>query len=332
MNLRRYVWGMIFLWAVAAAMPVPASADKTYPVNLDVSAGFGFDSNVPSRPMTQDDDTRLLGFGKGDFFYEHNVTVGYTHPLTSDISLQLQYFLNQNFHFRLGQYDMFSNNISLSPTMRLFDNAAQVVGLFNFNYLDIGSDKYRTVYTVRPVYFHQLTDWLMLETAVGFERYYYSVAVAANQDNPSAKNFLTYLGAYIFLNSQRSAYVQARFSFDANFAAGSNWDYDGYRILIAGVFPIVNKLTGRVYFDLYNQYFNNYWFDAHKSNNPAYYFNNPPFPKREDHGVSTGAQFNYEFYPGWSAQTNLNYTRNNSNIKWYQYDRFIINLLLTFRY
>ncbi len=172
----------------------------------------------------------------------------------------------------------------------------------------------------------------MLETSAGFERRYYSLAVAANEDNPSAKNVLAYLGAYVFLNQKRTAYVQTRFTYDSNFAAGSNWDYDGYRLLVATAFPIIAQVSGKVYFDLYNQYFNNYWFDAHKSSNPAYYFNNPPFPKRRDTGVAGGAQFIYTFLPNWSVQTNLYYIRNNSNIKWYQYDRFTINLLLGYQY
>lgn len=252
------VWGVIMVLTLTGVAPAAGAGDKTLPLQLDASAGFGYDSNVPSRPMLQDDDTSRLGFGRGDYFYEHNLTAGYNYAVTPELGILAQYSLNQNFHFRLGQYDMFSNNVTLTPTLRLFQNSGQLAGLLNYNYLDIGSSKYRVFYTARPVYFQMITDNIMLETSAGFERRYYSVPVAANEDNPSSKNIIAYLGAYLFLNKQRTAYVQTRFTYDSNFAAGSNWDYDGYRIFVAAVFPIISQVTGQVYFDLYNQYFNKY--------------------------------------------------------------------------
>jgi len=252
------VWGVIMVLTLTGVAPAAGAGDKTLPLQLDASAGFGYDSNVPSRPMLQDDDTSRLGFGRGDYFYEHNLTAGYNYAVTPELGILAQYSLNQNFHFRLGQYDMFSNNVTLTPTLRLFQNSGQLAGLLNYNYLDIGSSKYRVFYTARPVYFQMIADNIMLETSAGFERRYYSVPVAANEDNPSSKNIIAYLGAYLFLNKQRTAYVQTRFTYDSNFAAGSNWDYDGYRIFVAAVFPIISQVTGQVYFDLYNQYFNKY--------------------------------------------------------------------------
>ncbi len=332
MYRRLLVGGLVLVLCLAGSIATAAADNKTLPLQLDASAGFGFDSNVPSRPMDDDEDTSLLRFGKGDFFYEHNLTVGYTLPVTSELSILAQYALNQNFHFRLTQYDFFSNNISVTPVLRLFNNTGQLTGFLNYNYLDISSDKYRSFYTARPVYYQMLSDLVMLEASVGFERRYYYVQVATPRDIPSSKNLNAFLGMYLFLNKNRSAYILTRYTFDHNDATGSNWDYNGHRFYLAGFFPIVDKLKGNVYLDIYRMIFNNPWFDAHRSENPVWLFFNPPYPKRRDTGVTAGAQLNYEFYPRWSAQTNLSYTRNNSNIKWYQYERFLINVLLTFKY
>ncbi len=161
MNPWLLVFWLIFILTFGGGGPALGAAEKALPLQLDVTAGFGFDSNVPSRPMDLDDETNRLGFGKGDFFYEHNLTAGYTYQVTSDLGILAQYSLNQNFHFRLGQFDMFSNNVTLTPTLRFFNNSGQLAGLLNYNYLDIGSTKYRVFYTARPVYFQMVADNIM---------------------------------------------------------------------------------------------------------------------------------------------------------------------------
>jgi len=332
LNRRLFLWGVVFVLTLTGGSLAYGAADKSIPIQLEASAGLGFDSNVPSRPSIQDEDTTRLGYGKGDFFYEQNLLLGYNLPIISDLSLLAQYSLNQNFHFRLGQFDYFSNNFTLTPIWRVFNNSGQLTVLLNYNYLDIGSDKYRVFYTARPVYYQMVTNMIMAEISAGFERRYYFTPIVANQDNPSSKNFQTFIGGYLFLNEKRNAYIQARFTYDKNFDSGSNWDYNGYRITISSFFPIVSQVTGRLYFDLYNQYFTNPWFDNHKSINPVWLSFNKPFPRREDHGVTGGVQFIYTFLPHWSLQANFSYLRNNSNIKWYEYDRYTISMYLAFKY
>ncbi|HAY20827.1 hypothetical protein [Desulfobacca acetoxidans] len=328
----RWFWGVLFSWCLILNQAMAAEQAKTLPIEMGFSAGLGFDSNVSSNPMQINDESAQLKYGTGDFFYEHNANIGYTLPVTSDFGVKAQYFVNQNFHFRLTRFDILSHNISLIPKLRLFNNSGELVGLCNFNYLDIGSDKYRTFFTFIPTYFQMLTEKLMLETSLGYERRYYYAPIQTCHDDASAHNYTAGIGVYYFTNPERTAYLQMRFGYEGNAAFGNNWDYQAFRLLTAAAFPIVQKLRARIYLDLTYQWFSANWFDAHKSANPIYVATHPPFPKRQDEIVAAGAQFFYDIRKDLALQANMDVVRDSSNIFWYAYDRYVFSLFLNYHY
>jgi hypothetical protein len=225
----------------------------------------------------------------------------------------------------LSPYDSLSHNLTLTPTLNVFGGSGQVVGLFNFNYLDIGSDKYKTAYSVMPAYYQMLSRRLMVEMGASFERAYYYAPVTIQQDDRSAHTYGANLGLFFFLNDARTAYIQARYSPLWNVTAGSNFDGAGHTFLLAAMIPATKDLNIRPYISYsYQPYFNT-WVNA---SNPSQNI----YPKREDNWVTGGVQAIYKFYKGFYAEAHYNFTVASSNINFYNYNRHVVGGTVGYRY
>ncbi|MDD3581605.1 MAG: hypothetical protein PHW74_11355 [Desulfobacca sp.] len=330
MSKKKLMMGGMVLVVVLAFSPVWAANSEKLPLSIEVNAGLDYDSNVTLQ--SREDDTARFVFGNGDGLYKHQANVGYNLGLTNELGLLCQYSFYQDMHFRLTQYDAMIHNFGLTPTWRLFNGTGQLVSLFNFTYMDIGSDKYKTAYSVLPTYFQMLTDRTMLEFGVRFDRNYYWAPVFVQQDDRSTHTYGASMGVYYYVNDQRTGYLMARFSYENDFAAGDNYDSESYRLRLEAAWPIIKRLRTRVYVDLLRQCFDKPWWDAHNLTRIANL--QPPliFPKRQDHVVETGLNLTYAIYRGLEGQVHMTYTHSASDITWYKYDRFVIGGLIGYRY
>jgi hypothetical protein len=304
-------------------MPAGAADSSKLPIVLDASAGFDYDSNVNLRSYKNPPRERQPEGSAG--LYRQQAILGYNLPITSDLSVLAQYSYYQDFHFRLSPYDSLSHNLTLSPTYRFFGGSGQLVGLFNFNYMDIGSDKYKTSYSFLPTYYQMLNRRLMLEVGFGFERAYYTSPVTIQQDDRSAHTYGFNLGMFFFLNDARTAYIQLRYSPLWNVTSGDNWDGAGHTFLLAGMIPATSQLSIRPYISYsYQPYFNT-WVNA-----------SAPFigiyPKREDNWVTGGIQATYKIYKGLYTEAHYNFTVAASNINFYTYNRHVVGATIGYRY
>jgi hypothetical protein len=147
---------------VLLAVAPPGAAEKSKPpIQLDVFAGFDYDSNVNLR--SSDYDVRRFQ-PKGDAaLYKHQAQVGYNLAINPKFSLLAQYTYYQDFHFRLTEYDNMSHNVTLSPTLNVFRNSGQIIAMCNFNYLTIGGNDYKVGWTFMPTYYQMLAQKVMFE-------------------------------------------------------------------------------------------------------------------------------------------------------------------------
>jgi hypothetical protein len=318
----------VLLFAIAIGVllaNIPAAAvDLTkLPIVLDVNAGFDFDSNVNLRSSSDPPGGQQP---KGDAgLYKQQAIMGYNVPITRDLSLLAQYSYYQDFHFRLSAYDNLSHNFTLTPTYRFFGGSGQLVGLFNFNYLDIGSDKYKTSYLVMPTYYQMLNRRLMLELGASFERAYYFAPITIQQDDRSAHTYGFNLGMFFFLNDARTAYIQLRYSPLWNVTAGDNFDGSGHTVLLSGMIPATSELSIRPYISYsYQPYFHT-WINAAAPTQNIY-------PKRVDNWVTGGIQATYKIYKGFYTEAHYNFTVAGSNINFYNYNRHLVGGTVGYRY
>lgn len=316
--------GGMMLVVVLAFCPVWAASSKEIPLNIEVNAGLDYDSNVTLQ--SRDNETARYVFGKGDGLYKHSANIGYNLELSNEVGILCQYSFYQDLHFRLTRYDAMIHNIGLTPTWRLFKGSGQLMSLFNFSYMDIGSDKYKTSYSVLPTYFQMVTNRTMLEFGVRFDRKYYWGPIVVQQDDRSTHTYGASMGVYYFVNDERTGYLMARFSYENDFAAGDNFDSESYRLHLEAMWPIIKPLRARAHVDLLRQSFDKEWYDANKS--PRGF----TFPNREDHVVEAGLSLNYAIYRGLEGRVYTTLTWANSNITWYRYNRFVVGGLLGYRY
>ena len=119
------------------------------------------------------------------------------------------------------------------------------------------------------------------------------------------------MGCYYFFKKQ-TGFLQARFSYDHNFTVGTNWDSSSYRLLLAALYPVTEKLKVNAFVDLNLQPFDNFFINgATVDNIPG----NPliRFPQRYDKTIITGLQITYNLWKGLDFNVHYFYSRDDSN-------------------
>ena len=318
----------VLLFAMAmgvllANMPAEAVDVTKLPIQLDASAGFDYDSNINLR-SSKNPPRAAQENGNGGL-YKQQANIGYNLPITGDLGVLAQYSYYQDFHFRMSPFDSLSHNLSLTPTYKFWGGSGQLVGLFNFNYLDIGSDKYKTSYTLMPTWYQMVNRRAMLEFGASYERAYYTAPVTIQQDDRSAHTYGFNLGMFFFLNDARTASIQVRYSPLWNVTAGSNFDGCAHKLLLAGMIPVTNELNIRPYISYTFAPYFNVWINASA---PTASFGH----SRTDDIVEGGIQATYKIYKGLYAEAHYNFTISSSNITFYSYNRQVVGGTVGYSY
>jgi hypothetical protein len=190
----------------------------------------------------------------------------------------------------------------------------------SFNYVDVQSDKYFTGYLVNPTWLHLLNENLGLEATARFYWQYYWFPISFPQDNRTGIDLGGSLGAYYFFKKQ-TGFLQARLSYDNNATIGDNWDNNSFRLLVAALYPITEKLKVNVFADLNLQPYQHLFYTGVGYED-----------KRRDKTIITGLQITYNLWKGLDVNVHYFYTRDKSNISLYSYSRQIAGLQLGYRY
>jgi tetratricopeptide (TPR) repeat protein len=282
-------------------------------------AGVDYDSNVTLQPG--DPTSAQLVSGQGDAVYTYSGYLEYNffNPAGA-FGLLGQYAFYQNFHPRLTKFDMVSHTIGMTPTYQFKQSRLWLP--FNYAFVDVENDKYYTAFTVTPTYLYLLTPKVGLEVGGRLARKYYWFPLGIPQDDRSAKNIGSGLGLYYFLKNQEG-YLLARFSYEHDFAAGSNWDSSSYRLFLMALYPATARLKLSAFTDMILQPYN------HR------FFGGVPLTlgdKRDDKIFIFGVNVAYEIYKGIEANLHYYFIRDDSNIALYDYSRHIVGCQLGYRY
>jgi tetratricopeptide (TPR) repeat protein len=286
------------------------------PFHFAASVGVDYDSNVTLQPGGASGASQVSG--KGDVVYTQTAAMEYNFFPTGPFGLLSQYAYFQNFHPRITNYDVLSHTLGLVP-MYQFQNGKLWMPV-NYNYTDVQNDKYYTGFSTTPTYLYLLNPTWGLEVGGRAARKYYWFPISFPQDDRTAKNLGGSMGVYYFLKNQEG-FLQARLSYEHDFAGGSNWDSSTYRLFLSALYPVTSRLKVSTFLDLMLQPFDHQFF------NGAIYT-----PKRRDHTLIYGAQATYTIYRGLEFNVHYYLTRDDSNTPIYDYVRHIVGCQLGYHY
>ncbi len=285
---------------------------------FSAAAGFDWDSNVTLQPG--DPVSAQLVSGQGDLVYTQLANFEFNFLPQGPWALWGLYSYYQNFHRRLTKFDMWSNTVGLTP-MYTWSNSRFWLP-FTFNYTDVESDKYYTAFTLTPSFLYLITQKWGIEGSLRLARRYYWFPTGIPQDNRSGRNIAASLAGYYFFKNQQG-FFQLRFTYEHDFTSGDNWDSDTYRLTLAALYPVTEKLKVRGFLDLALQpYVHNF-------------LNGRPWvvnPKREDQLLMLGVEATYTVWKGLEVNAHYYFVRDDSNIAIYDYRRHIIGGQLGWRY
>ncbi len=299
---------------------------ETKPFRATVTAGYDYDSNVTLQPGGA--GAAAQSAGQGDQVFTQTATFEYNLNANRPFSFLTQYSYFQNFHPRISSFDQMSHFASAIPTYSYKSGRFWVP--LSYNYVDVQSDKYFTGFLANPTWLHLLNENVGVEVTARFYRQYYWFPISIPQDDRNGKDIGGSVGAYYFFKKQ-TGFLQARFSYDHNFTVGTNWDSSSYRLLLAALYPITEKLKVNAFVDLNTQPFDNFFINGSTVDNIP---GNPliRFPKRYDKTIITGLQFTYNVWRTLDFNVHYFYSRDDSNTSLYNYTRHIVGAQLAYRY
>jgi tetratricopeptide (TPR) repeat protein len=299
---------------------------ETKPFRANVTAGFDFDSNVTLSPGGGGSPTQVSG--QSDAVFTQTATFEYNFFSDKSFNVLTQYSYFQNFHPRVQGFDIMSHYAALVPTYNY--KSGRVWLPFSYNYVDVASDKYFTGFLATPTWLHLFNENAGVEFGARYNRKYYWTPVFVPEDDRSAKNLGGSLGLYYFFKKQ-SGFVQARVSYEHDFATGSNWTSSYYRLLLAALYPVTDRLKINAFVDLLYQPYDNLFISGATVGNIA---GNPLIlgPRRLDKIIIPGLQITYELKKGFEFNLHYFFTRDKSNINIYNYSRHIVGCQLGYRY
>ena len=280
--------------------------------------GFDYDSNVTLQPGGP--TAAQFVSGKSDWFYSQSATLEYNVIPSGPFALWGQYTYYQNFHFKIGSYDLWSNTVGLTPAYTWPNSRLWVP--FVFNYSDVGSSKYFTSYNLNPTYLYLITSKVGVEAGLRLARNYYWFPVFLPQDDRSGRAIAGSLALYYFLKNQEG-YLQARFSYSHDFTSGSNWENNNYLLSLSALYPVTKGLRLRAFADLNFQPYLYNWYNG----NPA-----ESNPKRHDTIFIGGVEATQRIYKGLEFNVHYYYIRDKSNISLYNYSRHLVGCQVGYRY
>ncbi|MCX5892029.1 MAG: tetratricopeptide repeat protein [Deltaproteobacteria bacterium] len=299
---------------------------ETKPFRATVTTGYDYDSNVTLQPGGA--GAAAQSAGQGDQVFYQTATFEYNLNANQPFSFLTQYSYFQNFHPRISSYDQMSHFVGAIPTYSY--KSGRVWVPCNYNYVDVQTDKYYTGFAANPTWLHLLNENVGLELSGKFNRKYYWWPLSLPQDDRNAKSLGGSLGAYYFFKKQ-TGFIQARFTCEHDYTVGTNWDNTSYRLLLAALYPVTEKLKVNAFVDLNLQPFDNYFINGSTVDNVA---GNPLilFPKRNDKTIITGLQITYNVWNGLDFNVHYFYSRDDSNTSLYRYTRHIVGGQIAYRY
>ncbi|GAB4484515.1 MAG: hypothetical protein OHK006_08950 [Thermodesulfovibrionales bacterium] len=285
------------------------------PFSMSVGARYEFDSNVISKPSDPEVSRYFIDRQRDQ---REVVTLQAAYNLAkegSPFSLKTQYNFYLSNHHHIQSQNAQNHTLSLTPSYATRRGVFSLLTSYSFQMLDEKKDI--AILTVNPIYLLPLTTTHMLQFTAKYVNYDYLQPVFFDAEDRDADEFGGGLG-YIFFFKENKGFVNAKYEYNEQDTDGRDWDFRGHKAFATALYPFTPKLSATMYAEYYQQDYKN---------------KNVFFLKNRRDKIYTGsAAVTYEAIKNLTFIAQYTYSRFDSNIAFYDYDREIISLGLEWRY
>jgi tetratricopeptide (TPR) repeat protein len=231
-----------------------------------------------------------------------------------------QYAVGNSLHQRFStSHDSISNGFYMAPGYNFGESALNLVLRYNHAMVRKPSyKKYLNTMSAGPLYRMLLVENQILEFFGGYSyNGYFQPPLTPEEDTDSKKIDTSMSWTWIFL---KDAFLNLKYDYSHENTDGVNWVNQGHDFTFALTLPIpwVEKLS----FQLSGEYFLQRFRNVHTSFNV----------KREDQNYMGSAGFSYALMKGLNLVLQYSYTRADSNIAIYDYNRSVYSAGLEYRF
>ena len=276
------------------------------PLKLSAGVAWQYDDNVVLMPdnstlataITDKADAREVYTGKAEYEYHFNDRFGLKGEYMGLVSKQNN----------LGFYDMVSNTVALTPNVYFpFGLLSMPTG---YNWTSVNDKAYLSTPSTALVYSQMLGPSNMVQGLLKYQyKIYFWDPFIADEDRDGA-DFTGGVGWFIFFMKNKG-FVNFRYAWDREWTKGCNWDYTGNRPTVMILMPLTDKLNATVTGDLYMQKFTN--------RNTVFNI------YRQDKMATVSTLLAYKFYKDSEIQLQYTYSKDDSNIGVYKYQRNVFS-------
>ena len=282
--------------------------------NLSLLTGMQYDSNV----IVNGNSTPLPSgiSGKSDWSGVINLKGDYSFYRTDAFDFRGGYSLYQNLHTKLDAFNVTQNLLALSCSWTISPKI-NLNAYYSFEYLLVDGDRYDYAHNIGPSLVLKFGDWGTTSIDYRFNNTTFKNSnMFSNNSDRNGDNHLVSL-THIFPLTKTVA-VWAIYAHDENLTSTRYWSYSGDRWL-AGVRAVLPfSLKGDLCGDYYQTSYGGIY---------------PGFDKiRDDKQYSVSASLTRSITENISLVLNEVYTRNQSNIKTFEYERSITGLFMNVRF
>jgi Tfp pilus assembly protein PilF len=285
--------------------------------SLNASLGYQYDDNVVLESDDTNSATRVSG--EGDSRAVLFVDGEYRFIQSLPWIMGVRYTFYQSIHSRLHDYDIQDHQGTLFGSYQgQFKNIPYMFQLdYTYDNTLLDEKRYREAHGFTATLNLQLSSKLLTQIQYRLQEkdfHYDDFHHTANRDGI---NNLVGITQYLYLFDDRG-FLRVGYFYDNDSTNGSNWDYDGYKVLAGLRFPFLYETIIDTELQYYQQeYDNNDFFFNHSRRDEEY-------------------TYNFSIYRNVykSLDASFRYTRidNGSNVDFYDYDRNIYSLTLSVRF
>jgi len=276
------------------------------PYSLYLKVGYGYDSNVTLDPLDED-----VFSDEDDYFTRVHFSGKYNVINGKDLVLGAGYSHYQSWYNDLDEYDLIGSLFNVYAKYRL---RPFTLGLsYQPSYYWLDQDSYLRRHKVKPE-----VVWEWKDTLSTVLSYAYSDNEYFQDEGWSGDRHEGYLDAYYSI-LDKMGHLFAGIGYEDNDATSPDQDYGWLKTRAGALFHLPWKLE----LNIKGQYQNKQY-----DNTDSYYG-----IEREDDKYYGAVSLDREIFYQWLAiGAEFSYTKNNSNISAYEYDKYVSALYLRARY
>lgn len=301
-----------FLAQVATATPPDQTKSKPWDLTLMVSPQY--DSNVilqapgGQRPedISRQQDIKTTFYGHGEYRFKE----------TEKMTLGSSYAFYQSLHTELTQFDVQAHSPSLFATYLLGNNIRARME-YKLDAFSLGTVPYLIAHSLHPMVMlaHSPESITQLQYRYQAKNFRDDRKLFPENSDRDGDNNLVGL-THFHLFSEKQGNLRVSYMFDSDDTSNPTWDYQGHQLTFGVTAPPWKTIRIDASFDYYRQDYIN-----------ANEFS-PTLVKRQDDILRTSLTITKPIGSSYSAGLQYMYTRNQSNVSVFDYNRSLFALMV----